>query len=381
MKRISYGFVICFLLIFSVFLPAQTAAEIEEMLKSEALSYEEAALFVLKAADLPKGQPDLNDTAEAFRFAADQKWLPKDAVAGGEANLKGVSLLLVGSFNVRGGVFFSIFKNPHYAYRELVYQDVIQGRVDPEMVVSGSHLLFLVSRLLSRQEEDAEFASRREEQARLAAEAEQQKRLAAEAEQQARLAAEAEQQKRLAAEAEQQRRLAAEAELRKRAQEEAEQMERQRLIAEAQRQAERQALAAEINTRLQSSAVEDTSARITDEGVTISLSNIQFSANSAELPESEKRKLQEIARILQTVSKRKILVTGHTALAGTVADRLKTSQERAAAVAAYLVSLGARRSNEVFAQGYGSERPIASNSTPQGMALNRRVEITILEDQ
>jgi len=140
-----------------------------------------------------------------------------------------------------------------------------------------------------------------------------------------------------------------------------------------------EALAAEINIQLEAQEMEDTSARITEQGVTISLSNIQFLANSSELPPDERRKLQEIARILQTVSYRRILVTGHTALAGTAEERLRISNERAGAVAAYLVSLGVRRADEVFAHGFGSERPIADNSTPEGMALNRRVEITILE--
>jgi outer membrane protein OmpA-like peptidoglycan-associated protein len=42
--------------------------------------------------------------------------------------------------------------------------------------------------------------------------------------------------------------------------------------------------------------------------------------------------------------------------------------------------MGARKANEIVVVGYGSDRPIASNSTPEGMALNRRVEITLLED-
>ena len=69
------------------------------------------------------------------------------------ARLDGVSLLLMESFNIKGGIMYSLFRNPHYAYRELVYLDIIQGRVDPEMTVSGDLLLFLVNRILSRQEQ------------------------------------------------------------------------------------------------------------------------------------------------------------------------------------------------------------------------------------
>ena len=157
MKSYFWVFTFCLLLLVSALLPAQTAAEIEEMLNTDALSYEQVTWFVLKAADVSdsSGQFDLNDPVGAFRFAAEQNWLPRKAVAGGEASLEGISLLLMRSFDIKGGLLFTLVKNPHYAYREMVYQDIIQGRSDPEMAVSGDLLLFLLSRILSRQEEIA----------------------------------------------------------------------------------------------------------------------------------------------------------------------------------------------------------------------------------
>jgi len=138
----------CFFLVILSFLPGQTAIEIEELLDTGALSYGQAARFVLRAADLP-GQEDFFKEADAFGFAADRSWLPGNAASGGKASLEGVSLLIMRSFEIRGGLFYSVFKSPHYAYRELVYKDIIQGRTDPEMAVSGETLLFLVNRVLS----------------------------------------------------------------------------------------------------------------------------------------------------------------------------------------------------------------------------------------
>jgi hypothetical protein len=127
---------------------AQTAAELEDLLKIEAVSYEEAAYFVLRAADVL----DPSTPVEAFRFAAERRWLPGKAAPDGEADLAGVSLLIMRAFNLKGGIFYSLLKNPHYAYREMVYQVIVQGRADPQMTVSGDLLLFLVNRTLSRQE-------------------------------------------------------------------------------------------------------------------------------------------------------------------------------------------------------------------------------------
>ena len=134
---------------------AQTAAELEELLGIQAVSYGQAARFALEAADAA----NLKSAEQAFTFAAGKRWLPQKAAAGDAARLDGVSLLLMQAFGVKGGMWYSLTKNPHYAYRELVYLDVIQGRSDPQMTVSGEQLLFLINRLLSRQESAATVAA------------------------------------------------------------------------------------------------------------------------------------------------------------------------------------------------------------------------------
>lgn len=117
-----------------------------------------------------------------------------------------------------------------------------------------------------------------------------------------------------------------------------------------------------------------------ERGVTISLENIQFVADSTKLLPGEEEKIKKIAEILKRYPSRNIQVSGHTALAGTPEARMKLSIERAKVIAEMLVALGARKPEEIIIVGYGAERPIADNSTPEGMAKNRRVEITILEN-
>ena len=126
--------------------------------------------------------------------------------------------------------------------------------------------------------------------------------------------------------------------------------------------------------------IENASVRISDEGIVISLENIQFAPDSATLMPWERPKLDKIAEILMKYPDRDILVGGHTALAGTAAGRMQLSIERAGAVADYLIGKKARSADRVVIRGYGAERPIADNRTPEGMQRNRRVEITILEN-
>ncbi|MDR2542873.1 MAG: OmpA family protein [Treponema sp.] len=136
-------------------------------------------------------------------------------------------------------------------------------------------------------------------------------------------------------------------------------------------------MAAEIAVILEEHNVADISVEASAAGVMIRLSDIQFLADSAVLAESEKVKLQEIANVLRTLPDRKIQVAGHTAMAGSAGARVFISEQRAQAVAAYLIEIGAVSSENITAVGYGADRPIADNSTPEGMAANRRVEITI----
>jgi outer membrane protein OmpA-like peptidoglycan-associated protein len=139
-------------------------------------------------------------------------------------------------------------------------------------------------------------------------------------------------------------------------------------------------IAGEISEELERLRITDTSVRVDDEGITISLENIQFEADSAALLEREKQKLDKIAEILRRYPDRDILVGGHTALAGTAAMRAKLSQERASAVADYLLSKNVRTPDRVVVRGYGAERPLGDNAAEEGRRRNRRVEITILEN-
>lgn len=115
-----------------------------------------------------------------------------------------------------------------------------------------------------------------------------------------------------------------------------------------------------------------------EKGLTISLENIQFEPDSNLLLPSEKIKLDKIGILLKEFSN-DLLITGHCAERGTVNARQKLSEERADAVAKYLVSNGIRDEYHIFTQGKGSTQPVASNDTEEGRKRNRRVEITIMD--
>ena len=147
--KIKLLFLAC---LFSVFVSglihAQTADMLETLLDNPAINWSEAAVFVLEASDTAV----FGSQTEAFTYAHDRKWLPQKIAQGDSARLSGIALLLMRSFEIKGGLFYRIGKSPHHAYRELVYKGVIRGDTDPDMIVSGEQLLMMVSRLLAARE-------------------------------------------------------------------------------------------------------------------------------------------------------------------------------------------------------------------------------------
>ena len=140
------------------------------------------------------------------------------------------------------------------------------------------------------------------------------------------------------------------------------------------------AVAEDIKKKIDDGGMRDTDVSVSQEGVKITLSNIQFAPNSFRLLATEQEKLDQIADILAGYPERDILVEGHTALAGTPEGRKQLSEKRAKAVADYLLQKGDHLPEQIIMRGMGADQPVADNSTEAGMRKNRRVEITILEN-
>ena len=113
-------------------------------------------------------------------------------------------------------------------------------------------------------------------------------------------------------------------------------------------------------------------------GIRLTLQNLHFKPDSAELLPGEAALLDKIASILKETGLNKLLVNGHTASVGNPDGEMALSIERARSVAAQLSKRGIA-ADRFICRGSGSKRPVADNSTKEGMAQNRRVEITILE--
>lgn len=100
---------------------------------------------------------------------------------------------------------------------------------------------------------------------------------------------------------------------------------------------------------------------------------------SAILPDSFEL-LDEVAQAIKDVPGVLVRIEGHTDSVGGMTKNMKLSQDRAKAVRRYLVKHGVR-AKQLVATGYGATRPIASNSSRAGRALNRRVDFRIVSGE
>ncbi|OKS85365.1 OmpA family protein [Mucilaginibacter polytrichastri] len=110
----------------------------------------------------------------------------------------------------------------------------------------------------------------------------------------------------------------------------------------------------------------------------LNFANIQFEFNSAVLKTDSYQTLDLVATSLRRASTTKLVLNGNSSAEGSTAHNMSLSLDRANSVKAYLVNAGVNGDN-LTTKGYGESKPIADNTTEEGRALNRRVEIKVVQ--
>jgi outer membrane protein OmpA-like peptidoglycan-associated protein len=123
----------------------------------------------------------------------------------------------------------------------------------------------------------------------------------------------------------------------------------------------------------------DLRARPTNRGALVTLGDVLFEFNRADIKTTGHGELRKLADFLKKHPDRQVLIEGHTDDIGSNAYNENLSRRRAEAVANALAALGVP-SPRVTAVGYGESYPVASNSSDTNRALNRRVEVYISDN-
>jgi len=117
--------------------------------------------------------------------------------------------------------------------------------------------------------------------------------------------------------------------------------------------------------------------RPVDDKTWFSFDRLTFETGKATLKPESQEQLKNIAEILKAYPKVMIKLGGYTDNTGDPQANLTLSQQRADTVMADLVKLGVDASR-MKAEGYGQEHPVAENSTEEGRAKNRRIDIRVV---
>jgi len=112
------------------------------------------------------------------------------------------------------------------------------------------------------------------------------------------------------------------------------------------------------------------------EGILVNLPEVTFAVNSTTISPAMRNTLDGVAQSMINYPNSLIDVMGHTDSTGSDAYNLDLSKRRAESVSNYLTSRGVARAR-IETIGYGEQYPVADNTTEQGRAQNRRVEIRI----
>jgi outer membrane protein OmpA-like peptidoglycan-associated protein len=120
-------------------------------------------------------------------------------------------------------------------------------------------------------------------------------------------------------------------------------------------------------------------AKQTDRGTLVTFGDVLFATDRADLKSSGLVNINKLAQFLQENPDRKVIVEGYTDSTGSAGHNQTLSERRADSVRMALVKMGVDPAR-IVAQGYGKEYPVAENGSASGRAMNRRVEVTISND-
>ena len=112
--------------------------------------------------------------------------------------------------------------------------------------------------------------------------------------------------------------------------------------------------------------------------VSVVLKHVQFESNSSELTAGSNEELDKAVDAMNKYDQIRIEIQAHSDSMGEASYNQYLSEQRANSVRDYMIGKGIA-ADRMVAKGYGESKPIADNSTRDGRAQNRRVELKIIE--
>lgn len=157
-------------------------------------------------------------------------------------------------------------------------------------------------------------------------------------------------------------------------------LERQRALSAQERAQAAQAQAQSAQARAESLAdqLDDLEAQQTDRGLVLTLGDVLFDFDEADLKPGASNTIDQLADFLNEYPERELVIEGHTDSVGPEQYNEQLSLRRASAVAMALEQRGIP-DGRLETRGLGEARPVANNDTDAGRQQNRRVEVIVTQ--
>jgi outer membrane protein OmpA-like peptidoglycan-associated protein len=143
--------------------------------------------------------------------------------------------------------------------------------------------------------------------------------------------------------------------------------------------ARQQAEDAQARSRALEAQLLELQARKTDRGMVVTLGDVLFDTDRAQLKAGGIRNVERLADFVRLYPQRNVMIEGFTDSTGSGSRNQELSDERAGAVRTALLGMGIG-SDRITSRGYGDAYPVAGNDTAAGRQMNRRVEIVVSDD-
>jgi len=124
---------------------AQANAQVDELLSEQQARLDSAAYLVLVAG----GQlAEDSSPAEAYAMLQDKKWIPAGLEASAPIRIDDYCALVMKALAIRGGLMYSLFPGPRYAYRELAAKGIVNQSGGPSRSLPGDEAMQILRQAL-----------------------------------------------------------------------------------------------------------------------------------------------------------------------------------------------------------------------------------------
>ncbi len=143
---------LCFLSALLLTIPAfsQSADQISKILDSQKATFAQVSYLPALYANLINENDSEEASFEAIKKAG---WVPESAKAESEVTLSQLSLIYAKAIGLSGGLFYSLFHNERYAFKELKARRILPGDADPSTKLSGRESIDLFNSCLTQSKE------------------------------------------------------------------------------------------------------------------------------------------------------------------------------------------------------------------------------------